>query len=508
MNDSPAALFDASRRIHADRTALIFGDRRWSYRELDELAGRLAGALHTAGIGPGDRVAFLLPNCPELVLLYLACFRRGAVAVPLNIRLTGAELAYVLNHSGARLVVSHADLYPALESARGELPEVERYYLVGEAARAGTAPFAELLSGPPGRWPEPPAEAPAAILYTSGTTARPKGVTHTHRGLAHTVRNYGQASGLAADDLVCGMLPMAHVFGFTLQMLAPLSAGATVAILPRFEPGPVLELLRSHHVTHLYGLPVMFNALVHHPEAAGLDLSGLRYCLAGGDAVPQALHEGMRERFGAEIHEGCGMTEVIPYALNRPGLENRVGSIGRASVGMEIRLVDVRGHDVDPGQPGEVLVRSEAVMAGYWRDPEATAAAIQDGWLHTGDMARMDADGYYWFVGRSKEIIVRGGSNISPLEVESALYSHPAVQEAAVVGVPDVELGETVRAFVALKDGAAASAANLKAHVGRQIAAYKVPETIIFLNELPKGLTGKVQRRALRNWMPPAVRTE
>jgi long-chain acyl-CoA synthetase len=202
------------------------------------------------------------------------------------------------------------------------------------------------------------------------------------------------------------------------------------------------------------------------------------------------------------------MTEVIPYALNRPGMENRVGSIGRASVGMELRLVDIRGHDVDPGQPGEVLVRSEAVMAGYWRDPEATAAAIQAGWLHTGDMARADPDGYYWFVGRGKEIIVRGGSNISPLEVESALYSHPAVREAAVVGVPDAGLGEIVRAFVALKDGCAADEADLKAHVGRKIAAYKVPETIIFLNELPKGLTGKVQRRALRNWTPPADPTE
>jgi long-chain acyl-CoA synthetase len=508
MNDSPSALFDASRRLHADRTALIFGDRRWSYHDLDELAGRLAGALDAAGIGAGDRVAFLLPNCPELVLLYLACFRLGAVAVPLNIRLTGAELAYVLNHSGARLVVSHAELYPALESAREELPQVERYYLVGEAVRGGTALFAELLSGPRGHWPEAAGDMPAAILYTSGTTARPKGVTHTHRGLAHTVRNFRQASGLAADDLVCGMLPMAHIFGFTLQMLAPLSVGATVAILPRFEPGPVLDLLRAHHVTHLYGLPVMFNALVHHPRSAGLDLSGLRYCLAGGDAVPRALHEGLRERFGTDIHEGCGMTEVIPYALNRPGMENRVGSIGRASVGMELRLVDIRGHDVDPGQPGEVLVRSEAVMAGYWRDPEATAAAIQAGWLHTGDMARADPDGYYWFVGRGKEIIVRGGSNISPLEVESALYSHPAVREAAVVGVPDAGLGEIVRAFVALKDGCAADEADLKAHVGRKIAAYKVPETIIFLNELPKGLTGKVQRRALRNWTPPADPTE
>jgi long-chain acyl-CoA synthetase len=502
-----ATLVSASCRRRPQHTALISGERRWTYQDLDDATDRLAAGLAAAGIGAGERVAWLLPNCSELVLLYLACFRLGAVAVPLNVRLTSPELSYALGHSGARLVVSHAGLYPVLEAVRGELPRVERYYIIGEVEESGrpeTLPFAVLLDAAGGVWPPSADPAPAAILYTSGTTARPKGVTHTHYSLLHTVRNYVAASGLAVDDVLCGMLPMAHIFGFTLQLLAPLSVGGTVVIVPRFEPELVLDILRTHRVTHLYGLPVMFNALLHHPQADGLDLSGLRYCLAGGDAVPRALYEGLRARFGAELHEGCGMTEVIPYALNRPGIDNRIGSLGRPSVGMALRLVDPAGNDVAPGEPGEVLVRSAGLMSGYWHDPEATAAAIREGWLHTGDVARADADGYYWFVGRSKEIIVRGGSNISPMEVETVLYGHPAVREAAVIGVPDPALGEAVRAFVAFKDGCSATEAELTAHAAQRIAAYKVPETIVFLADLPKGVTGKVQRRVLRNWPTPA----
>ena len=504
---SLAAVFAESCHHHPYHTALVFGERHWSYRELDDITERLARSLATAGILAGDRVAFLLPNCPELVFMYLACFKLSAVAVPLNVRLTGSELSYVLNHSGGRLVVSHADLYPALEAVRGKLPEVGRYYIVGGTEWTDTKPFSHLLDGEPGGgdWSEGADGAPAAILYTSGTTARPKGVTHTHHSLSHTIRNFAQASGLNSGDVVCGMLPMAHIFGFTLQMLTPLSVGGTVVIIPRFEPGLVLETATAHRATHLYGLPVMFNALIHYPGTAGFDLTTLHYCLAGGDALPRAVNDRMRELFGAEIHEGCGMTEVIPYALNRPGMENRVGSLGRPSVGMLLRLVDDKDADVAPGQSGEVLVKSEALMAGYWRDPGATAAAIRDGWLHTGDVARADADGYYWFVGRSKEIIVRGGSNISPMEVETALYSHSAVREAAVVGVPDPELGETVRAFVAFKDGYTTTEEALKQHVAQHIAGYKVPESIIFLEELPKGLTGKVQRRALRAWAPHGI---
>lgn len=468
---------------------------------MDALTDRLACSFVHLGIQPGDRIAFLAANCPELVFLYLASFKCGAIAVPLNVRLTSPELRYLLEHSQARILVSQADLYPLVEPIRSELPCLVHAAILGERTFASTVPFSNWIAerGTPPVWPATDPAKPTAILYTSGTTAKPKGVTHTHHSLEHAVRFYREATGLHSKDVLCGMLPMAHIFGFTLQMLAPLSTGATVIVVPRFEPAWVLEVLKKYRVTHLYGLPVMFNALVNHPEASSVALDALRYCLAGGDAVPKALNDRMQAVFHVEIHEGCGMTEVIPYTLNRLGFENRIGSIGKASIGMTLRLVDEVGNDVPPGSVGEVLVKSEAVMAGYWNDPGATAETLRDGWLYTGDLARVDAEGYYWFVGRRKEIIVRGGSNISPLEVEASLYLHPAVREVAVIGSADANLGEIVVAFVSLKPETNTTEAELKRFASSHLAAYKIPERIHFLAELPKGLTGKIQRKALKS---------
>jgi acyl-CoA synthetase (AMP-forming)/AMP-acid ligase II len=487
--------------LHAERIALRFKENAWTYAELDRISDALATGLWTRGIRAGDRVAFLLPNGFELVSLNLACIKLGAVAVPLNVRLTGAELAYVLNHCMARMCIAHASLYSALEPLDAELPFVEARFLVGaDRMPANAESFDNLLAAPQPRsdWPFMPGTAPAAILYTSGTTARPKGVTHTYGSLGNTIRQYVQASGLAENDVVLGMLSMAHIFGFTLQLLAPLSAGATVIVTPSFDPEGVLALVAGHGVTHLYGLPVMFDALTRYPAAHSSDCSSLRYCLAGGDAVTPTLSERMRAVLGVDLYEGCGMTEVIPYCLNRPALENRVGSIGRPSVGMEVRLVGEAGVEAPSGEVGEMLVRSDALMAGYWDDPAATAEAINEGWFRTGDLGRCDEAGYYWFVGRRKEIIVRGGSNISPLEVEAVLSRHPDVREAAVVGAPDPVLGETVAAFVVLKDGASLSADELRSFGAGQIATYKLPESITFLPDLPRGMTGKVNRKALK----------
>lgn len=488
---------------YPQRVALHFDARDWAYAELDAITDALAAALHARGVRRGDRIAFLLPNGPELVFVYLACFRIGAVAVPLNVRLTGPELAYILNHSRSRLCIAHAGLYPALASVNAELPCIEAFFVVGaDVLPDGVGSFDMLLTGATalGAWPAPTLDDVAAILYTSGTTARPKGVTHTHGGLRNAMRHYIEAAGMTSADAVLGMLSMSHIFGFTLQMLAPLSVGATMLISSTFDPARVLGLIAQRGVTHLYGLPVMFDALTHHPDAAAADTHSLRYCLAGGDAVSPALNARMRAILGLELHEGCGMTEIIPYALNRPGMENRVGSIGRASVGMHLKLVNAVGEDVPHGEVGEILVKSDALMAGYWEDPDATAAAMRDGWFNTGDLGRCDDEGYYWFIARGKEIIVRGGSNISPLEVESVLCMHHAVREVAVVGAPDASLGETVAAFVVLNAGATAGETELKQFAANKLAAYKIPERFTFLPDLPRGLTGKVHRRTLKEW--------
>ena len=494
---------------NSERIAFRFGERVWTYAELASATDAIACGLISRGIRRGDRVAFLLPNSPELVFLNLACLQLGAIAVPVNVRLKGAELAYILNHCRARLAIVHAELYPNLQPVRSDLGHVEAIFIVDAVSPNNCEAFESLMIAgtvqDDGSLPSP--DDVAAILYTSGTTARPKGVTHTHHSLASTVRNYGTAIGLNSADVVFGMLSISHIFGFTLQLLTPLSVGATVVAAPSFDADRVLQIIARHRVTHLYGLPVMFDALTRQPLDASADVRSLRYCLAGGDAVSQRLNASVYAVLGVELYEGCGMTEVLPYTLNRPGIENRVGSIGKPSPGMSLRLVNDAGEDVAEGEVGEILVRSECLTTGYWEDHEATAAVMRDGWFHTGDLGRRDSAGYYWFVGRSKEIIVRGGSNISPLEVEAALCKYPAIQEVAVVGMPHSTYGESVAAFVVLKNGASASDEELRHFAAQSIADYKLPERFTFLTDLPRGLTGKVHRKTLKEWAAGAVRS-
>ncbi|HUR36086.1 MAG TPA: AMP-binding protein [Vicinamibacterales bacterium] len=485
---------------HPQKPALIFDQRTWTYGELDAATDRLAAGLIADGIRTGDRVALHFTNGVEIVTAYYACFKIGAIAVPLNTRMIGPELVYVLNHCSARLYLGQPALFAALAPLRAELQTIERYFVSGDAsAFAGVEPFAALDADrtPALEAPEVADTAVAAILYTSGTTARPKGVTHTHATLRHLAQAGLDVADGRPDDVAGVALPTCHIFGLSV-VIATLMAGNAALMIPRFDPVLVLAQLRDHGVTIFGGLPVMLNALVHCPGAASYDLGKLRACFAGGDAVPTEVHKRFKDTFGVDVTEACGMTEVQPYACNPLYGRGKTGSIGLPAPRTSLRIVDAFDRDVLPGEEGEVLVQSPAMMVGYWNDPDATAATIRDGWLRTGDLARVDGDGYYWFVGRKKEIIIRGGSNISPLEVEEALYQHPAVREVGVVGGPDETFGEIVLAFVSLKTGAAVSEEDLKAFVSTRIAAYKVPAQITFVPDLPKGLTGKVQRKALK----------
>jgi long-chain acyl-CoA synthetase len=497
-----AEALERGREQYPEKTAVISGDDRWSYADLDAITDRIAARLIGIGIRPGDRVALHFANRAELVQSYYACFRIGAVAVPLNTRLKGAELEYILNHSGARLYLGQHDLFSEIQGVRSGWNQIERIYLAGPYSDfPEVRPFSELTEAAADdiAFPAVDADAVAAILYTSGTTARPRGVTHTHRTLERKLAFHIQNAGLESTDIVAAAASMGHIAAFALQMLPTLAIGATLLLIPQFEPEPVLRAMEQHRSTQFFGLPVMYNALLLCPGASAFDLSALRWCLAGGDAVPTELQRRFRETFSAEISEGCGMTELVPYCINRQGGARREGSIGQPSAGVTLRIVDETGREVPPGEVGEIIARSDAAMVGYWNDPESTAATLKDGWLHTGDLGRVDADRYYWFVGRKKEIIVRGGSNISPLEVEEVLYQHPAVREAGVIGIPHESLGEQVAAFVALNEGANASSEELKQFLQARLAAYKVPETITFLPDLPKGPTGKIHRKTLRD---------
>jgi long-chain acyl-CoA synthetase len=338
----------------------------------------------------------------------------------------------------------------------------------------------------------------AVVLYTSGTTSRPKGVMHSHSTLLRQSQNYLDTLDAAVYKECLNFLPLCHIAGFSLLLLNTTAAFGTITLQRRFDPGAALAAIGENKITYTGGLPVMVNAMVNYPDAGKYDLSSLLVFTAGGDCVPMELQSRFRELFGIHVDELCGMTEILyanqPYHLG----ERRPGSVGKPFGDVRIRLEDPDGNEVAIGEVGEIVAFSGAVTLGYWNDPENTAAALVNGGMHTGDLARRDADGYLWFSGRVKDIIIRGGSNIAPGEVEDMLYRHPAVYEAGVVGVPCRELGQRVRAYVALKPGASVSEKDLIAWVAKGIAPYKVPESVQFLPSLPKGLTGKVLRKALR----------
>lgn len=479
------------RRANPHAVMTIAHDRSWTRAEIDDRSTNAAHGLLSTGLAPGDRVAIHLSNGIDIIVAYYACFKAGLIAVPINTRLKSQEIDYVLRHSAARAYVGQRDLFA---EAQGVSAHVPFRYLIGDDAE-GLKRFSELIerSALAPFAPVAP-DAPAMILYTSGTTARPKGVTHTHRSLAATAE-YGAAAMFEAGDRPGVILPLVHMAAVTMFFSAAVTEHVSVVV--PFDPNGVLDAVEKHRITMLLAMPALYRMLIDAQTAKPRDLSSLRALSVGGDSAPDALHQQCVKTLGVELVEGYGLTEAVPIAFNGKGMR-RAGSLGRALPQIEWRLVDADGREVPRGEVGQVTVRSPLVCSGYWNDPDATGAALKDGWLHTGDLAKQDADGFYWFAGRSKEIIIRGGSNVSPQEVEEALYQHPAVREVAVVGKPDERWGEVIVAFVALKDNATVTSEELISFAAQRIANYKVPEAIFFEAALPKGPTGKVARRPLR----------
>ncbi|MBA2590351.1 MAG: AMP-binding protein [Alphaproteobacteria bacterium] len=492
------ATLENSAKAFADRCWLCFEDATWSYAEGNALCEKIARGLVEQSVRPGDRVGLLFTNSPELVFCYFACFKAGAVAVPLNTRFQAAESIYALNHCGTKILVGQSDLIAPLLEARNQMTGLEHIFATG-GALPGTQSFSALIREVEVALPAVTNGQLAVILYTSGTTSRPKGVMHSHATLLRQNANYLEVLGVDAYERCLVSLPLCHIAALSIWLLAGTEAGGTMTLLSRFEPGAVVHAIARDRITFAGGLPVMINALINHPDAASHDLSSLKVFMGGGDCVPLEMQKRFHQVFGVHVDELCGMTEVI-YCNQPVNLgQRRAGSIGKPFGDVRIRLEDADGNEMPDGEVGEIVAYSGAVTLGYWNDPENTRAALRGGGMHSGDLARRDADGFLWFAGRAKDIIIRGGSNISPGEVEDALYTHPAVYEAGVVGVPCRELGQRVRAYVALKPGARATDKELIDWAAKNIAAYKVPESIEFLPALPKGLTGKVLRKALRD---------
>jgi long-chain acyl-CoA synthetase len=487
---------------HPDRPALRMDGLALSYAQFRDAAGRARSLLAAAGVGPGDRVGLMLPNVPAFAIGCYGALAADAIVVPMNPLLKSREVAYYLSDSGAKALLAwHAF---ADEAAKGAAEAG------AQLIRVEAPDMSDLLSGlgPAHDQPTCRDDDTAVILYTSGTTGHPKGAELTHAGLARnaelTARTLLKNN---PDDVTMGCLPLFHVFGLTCGLNATVAAGGQLTLLPRFDPAKALEIIERDAVTIFEGVPTMYAALLHHPgadaQAARMKARTLRVCVSGGASLPVEILRGFEEKFGCVILEGYGLSETSPVAsFNHPDKVRKPGSIGTPIEGVYMRLIDDDGYTVPDGEAGEIAIRGHNVMKGYWGKPEATAQAIPDGWFRTGDMARVDEDGYYYIVDRKKDLIIRGGYNVYPREVEEVLHEHPAVAEVAVVGIPHPELGEEIGAAVALKPDTTATEDELRAFARERVAAYKYPRHVWLVDALPKGPTGKILRREVRKPEP------
>ena len=473
-----------------EQAALRVNGQSVTYEQLHGLAAKVAGTLRENGVEPGDRVAVILPNVPAFPVVYWGILLAGGIVVPMNPLLKAGEIDYFFTDSGAKFAFVWPDF--VAEATKG-------------AERSGTRIVECGPMGPNDFEGGEPVAEPAArddddtaiILYTSGTTGRPKGAELTHRNIhLNALRSATVIQEIRADDVVMGCLPLFHVFGLVVGLNASTIAGASLALIPRFDPEAAIEVIEKERVTVMQGVPTMYAAILNHPRSDGMDASSLRTCVSGGSAMPLEVMRAFEDKLGTVILEGYGLSETSPVAsFNMLDRERKPGTIGVAIPGCEMRCVDENGAEVPVGEVGEIAIRGDNVMKGYWNKPEETAAAIPDGWFRTGDLATMDDEGYFTIVDRKKDMILRGGMNVYPREVEEVIYQHPDVVEVAVVGMPDELLGEQVGAAVALREGSTATPEDVIEFTKERIAAYKYPRKVWVVDTLPKGPTGKILRR-------------
>ncbi|WP_174730650.1 fatty acid--CoA ligase family protein [Mesobacillus harenae] len=496
------------------KPAYYFMDQTTTYAELDAAVTKFASGLEKLGVKQGDHIALLLGNSPHFIISLYGAMRLGATVIPVNPIYTADEIGYILKNGDVKIVVGLDLLLPGVEKMHQQLTSVEKF-IVCESGQVKESdldvtklsvypklkPFAEVIgSGDLGfKGPETDENDTAVILYTSGTTGRPKGAMLTQRNLFSNAKDVGEYLRMNKDDKVITTLPMFHVFCLTVALNAPLMNGATLLLVPKFSPAEIFRIGQKFEPTVFAGVPTMYNFIQQHPEGNPQDLKSLRLCISGGAPMPVALLKDFEKKFNVRISEGYGLSEASPVTcfnpLDRP---RKAGSIGMSIVNVENKVVDELGEEVPVGQVGELIVQGPNVMKGYYKMPEETAATIRDGWLYTGDLAKVDEEGYFYIVDRKKDLILVGGYNVYPREVEEVLYSHPDVLEAAVLGVPDPNFGESVRSYVVSKNPDLTEKELLE-FCKEHMAKYKIPSSIEFLEELPKNTTGKILRRALKD---------
>jgi len=484
-----------------EHPALIAHGGSLSYRELQDRVERLASGLRSLGLGKGDKVGIFLPNCPEFVLTYFAVVRIGAVAVPCNILLKHEELRYIYQDAGVSAAVTSPALLPVALQAKESLPSLQHLIVTDPATSREAIPLSELIArhGPlTDLCPADPGDT-AVILYTSGTTGRPKGAMLSHHNITWDAKACIEVLEVSENDNFLCVLPLFHSFAATVCMVLPFMTGGAVTLMDRFVPNQVLEAISQYGVTLFAGVPTMYAALLHFAGERAGDFSRVRVCVSGGAPMPLEVMRRFEERFNTIIVEGDGPTECAPVVSVNPiqGVR-KTGSVGLPLPGVEVKIFDDNDRELPTGEVGEIVVRGENVMQGYYNQPEATAEALRNGWLHTGDLGKLDEDGYLYIVDRKKDMIIVGGLNVYPREIEEVLYTHPKIAEAAVIGVWDKLRGEAVHAVIALKPGEEATEREIIQHCREHLANFKVPRSVEFRESLPKSSTGKILKRMLR----------
>ncbi|MCA9930304.1 MAG: long-chain fatty acid--CoA ligase [Anaerolineales bacterium] len=508
-------MLENSVREQPGKTAVIFADKQFSYAQINGAANQIANGLKAAGIGKGDKVALSCPNLPYFPMIYYGILKVGATVVPLNVLLKRREIAYHLQDSDAKayFCFQGTPQLPMGEEGWAGFNEVaacEHFWMVMADPTApshieGSKTLGQMMGTQPPTFETVQTDAldTAVILYTSGTTGMPKGAELSHSNIvmnAFVVRELFQQQ---PNDVQLVTLPLFHSFGQTVQMNAGFLGGHTLVFLARFDPADAFQALQDHNVTVFCGVPTMFWALLNYPNAEKYDLEkiaqNLRLGVSGGASLPVEVLKGVEKRFNLPLLEGYGLSETSPVAsFGRMDKERKPGSIGIPIWGVEMRVVDQNDNDVPVGEPGEILIRGHNVMKGYYNRPEATAEVMRGGWFHSGDVATKDEDGYYYIVDRIKDMIIRGGFNVYPREIEEMMMTHPAVSLVAVVGVPDEQYGQEIKAFVVLNEGATATPEELVAWSKEQMAAYKYPRRVEIMSALPMTATGKILKRNLR----------
>ena len=470
--------------------------RRYSYAEFDGAVNAAAHLLASRGVGKGDHVGLLMPNSPEYIIAYFACFKLGAIAGPVNSLLKPQELAYVIADSEAKALVLHTEFQPKIEAIRGQLPDLRHCIEFDDEARS-TKEFAD--AGPPAS-PSIENGDEAIIIYTSGTTGRPKGCLLTHGNLIANARQITRWLGFTEADRLLTVMPLFHMNAVSVTTMSPLYAGASTVVSPRFSASRFWQIVSDYRVTSFGSVATMLARLLSaYPEGVppGLKTEQLRFAMCGSAPVPAEILRRFEETFNCLVIEGYGLSEsTCRSTFNPPDERRRPGSCGMP-IGNEMKIVDEEGGEVPDGELGEIVLRGENVLKGYYKNPSATSEAFRQGWFHTGDIGYRDADGFYYIVDRKSDMIIRGGENIYPREIDEVLYAHPAVASAATIGVPDAVYGEEVAAFIVLKEDAQATEDEIIGFCRERLADYKCPKTVRFVAEIPKGPTGKLLKREL-----------